>query len=260
MTIDPSETAILFHTRSNRALDLLSDHTRLRELVTETADGVAPYPREAMEKDIAYHLAAQARFNGATSVPYCVALHSLCVMLLVAGSQATTAERTGDAFPLDVPEIRAALWHDAAEAFLGDLVAPLKRCAEFASFRVLDDQWTTALFTHVFGLAGRFPLSPRIVGADRDMRALEQLIFQVRPNLPNGPANPDMDIWLRRANRQYGSAVVSHIVDMLTTSDPGRLLGPYWSWQMQSADRILLDPSDAPRLASLSTLLKLLWS
>lgn len=65
-------------------------------------------------EDIAYHLARIARFNGATrgSVPYSVAEHSIWVSYALE----------------DNPEASfRGLLHDGAEAYLGDVSAPLKR-------------------------------------------------------------------------------------------------------------------------------------
>jgi 5'-deoxynucleotidase YfbR-like HD superfamily hydrolase len=60
-------------------------------------------------EDIAHGLAYQCRFNGQTREFYSVAQHSLIVASLVP------------------PRLRlAALLHDAAEAYLGDMVKPLK--------------------------------------------------------------------------------------------------------------------------------------
>lgn len=60
-------------------------------------------------EDIAHGLAYQCRFNGQTSAFYSVAQHSLIVAALVPD------------------ELKfAALLHDAAEAYLGDMVKPLK--------------------------------------------------------------------------------------------------------------------------------------
>lgn len=61
-------------------------------------------------EDIAHGLAYQCRFNGQTTRFYSVAQHSLMVATLVP------------------PRLRLpALLHDAAEAYLGDMVKPLKR-------------------------------------------------------------------------------------------------------------------------------------
>ena len=61
-------------------------------------------------EDIAHGLAYQCRFNGQTHAFYSVAQHSLMVARILP------------------PHLhRAALLHDAAEAYLGDMVKPLKR-------------------------------------------------------------------------------------------------------------------------------------
>ena len=63
-------------------------------------------------EDIAHGLAYQCRFNGQTSEFYSIAQHSLMV---------------ADIVSLQHPELRlAALLHDASEAYLGDVVKPLK--------------------------------------------------------------------------------------------------------------------------------------
>lgn len=83
-----------------------------------------PHIDDVAIEDIAHGLAYQCRFNGQTHSFYSVAQHSLMVMALVA------------------PEHRlAALLHDAAEAYLGDMVKPLKTLfPEFSAIeaRVMD--------------------------------------------------------------------------------------------------------------------------
>ncbi len=64
--------------------------------------------------DLAWHLAHQCRFNGASSSFYSVAQH--CVI----GSK--LAERLGHSKLIQL----GVLLHDAAEAYIGDLVSPLK--------------------------------------------------------------------------------------------------------------------------------------
>ncbi|MFL6658944.1 MAG: phosphohydrolase [Massilia sp.] len=77
-------------------------------------------------EDIAHGLAYQCRFNGQTREFYSVAQHSLIVAGLVP------------------PALRLeALLHDAAEAYLGDMVKPLKvLLPEFAS---LEDRVSTLI-------------------------------------------------------------------------------------------------------------------
>jgi 5'-deoxynucleotidase YfbR-like HD superfamily hydrolase len=87
--------------------------------------------RVAIE-DIAHGLAYQCRFNGQTCEFYSVAQHSLVVAGLVP------------------PELRlAALLHDAAEAYLGDMVKPLKvLLPEFAAI----EEKVTLIIADTFGV------------------------------------------------------------------------------------------------------------
>ena len=77
-------------------------------------------------EDIAHGLAFQCRFNGQTCQFYSVAQHSLIVSSLVAD------------------ELKfAALLHDAAEAYLGDMVKPLKIL--LPAFAQIEDQVTSLI-------------------------------------------------------------------------------------------------------------------
>lgn len=88
--------------------------------------------RVAIE-DIAHGLAYQCRFNGQTRAFYSVAQHSLIVASLVP------------------PDLRlAALLHDAAEAYLGDMVKPLK--VLLPEFAVIEDK-VSAIIAATFGIS-----------------------------------------------------------------------------------------------------------
>ena len=83
-------------------------------------------------EDIAHGLAFQCRFNGQTCKFYSVAQHSLIVSSLVSD------------------ELKfAALLHDAAEAYLGDMVKPLKIL--LPAFAQIEDQ-VTGIIAQAFGL------------------------------------------------------------------------------------------------------------
>ena len=71
---------------------------------------LAPIPEQIDIEDIAHGLAYQCRFNGQTRHFYSVAQHSLIVAGLVPSGLRL-----------------AALLHDAAEAYMGDMVKPLKQ-------------------------------------------------------------------------------------------------------------------------------------
>lgn len=68
-----------------------------------------PQPETISIIDIAHHLSQINRFNGATRLTYSVAQHSIVVMHIVPKE-----------FRLQ------ALLHDAAEAYLGDMIRPVK--------------------------------------------------------------------------------------------------------------------------------------
>lgn len=83
-------------------------------------------------EDIAHGLAYQCRFNGQTNAFYSVAQHSLIV-----------ASQVSDELKL------AALLHDAAEAYLGDMVKPLKLL--LPAFSEIEDS-VTRIIGERFGL------------------------------------------------------------------------------------------------------------
>ncbi len=104
-------------------------------------------------EDIAHGLAYQRRFNGQTSAFYSVAQHSLMVMSL-----APQALRLH------------ALLHDAAEAYLGDMVKPLKFL--FPEFGVLEAR-VMRIIGQRFALDLTRP-DPAIKRADRIALATEK--------------------------------------------------------------------------------------
>jgi hypothetical protein len=101
-------------------------------------------------KDIAHALARLCRYNGHVEHYYSVARHSVLV------SEALD----GTGYEL------AGLMHDAAEAYLGDLVRPLKTADTFAAFREADQTLDAAI-------AARFvlpwPQPAAVLEADRKL-------------------------------------------------------------------------------------------
>ena len=82
-------------------------------------------------QDIAHHLARICRFGGAVDGYYSVASH--CVYV------ATELEREGYRRSI----VQAGLLHDAAEAYIGDMVSGLKRL--MPEYRRLEDRYTAAI-------------------------------------------------------------------------------------------------------------------
>lgn len=83
-------------------------------------DVINPTPEMVNLDDIAWSLSRQARFNGMTIplIPYSVAQHSINVAKRV-------GRETGN-----VALIKAALMHDAAEAYISDIPSPIKHIPE----------------------------------------------------------------------------------------------------------------------------------
>jgi len=109
-------------------------------------------PEDVDIQDIAHALGHLCRFNGHTRVFYSVAQHSCLCSHLVPANQA-----------LD------ALMHDASEAYLCDMVRPLKKFAAFngiegvTSFRDVEDRIMTTI-AKKYGI--HFPFTPEIHRAD----------------------------------------------------------------------------------------------
>ena len=112
-----------------------------------------PHIDDVDVEDIAHGLAYQCRFNGQTREFYSVAQHSLMVMSLV---------------PQELQF--SALLHDAAEAYLGDMVKPLKNL--FPEFSVIEAR-VMEIIGHRFGL-DLTHLDPAIKQADLIALATEK--------------------------------------------------------------------------------------
>lgn len=93
---------------------------------------MAPRPDDVDLDDIAHGLAHQCRFNGQTTTFYSVAQHSLLVAQLVPRRLRL-----------------AALLHDAAEAYLGDVITPVK--AMIPDFALIEAH-VLAVIGHRFGV------------------------------------------------------------------------------------------------------------
>jgi len=89
-----------------------------------------PKPEEVDINDIAHSLALQCRFNGHTNSFYSIAQHSVLVSKIVNPKQAL-----------------AALFHDASEAYTGDLISPLKRFLP-PVFKEIEKKIESAIFQH----------------------------------------------------------------------------------------------------------------
>jgi hypothetical protein len=109
-----------------------SDH-RLRTYSGRNVDLLNPHPSDISIQDIAHSLSLLNRYNGHSIKGYSVATHSLHVSRLV---------------PRGL-ELHGLL-HDAAEAYLGDVVRPLKHF--LTGYEPIESKFETAIW-ECFGLS-----------------------------------------------------------------------------------------------------------
>ena len=114
-------------------------------------DFINPDPKEIDIEDIAHALSNICRFSGHCAKFYSVAQHSVYVA------------------QLSHPDHRlAGLMHDATEAYIGDMVSPLKRLIpDFSAYE--NRLW--ALIAGKYGLPGELPED--VKAADLDILAME---------------------------------------------------------------------------------------
>jgi hypothetical protein len=119
-------------------------------------DLLTPDPAMVDVRDIAHSLARLCRWNGHVRAPILsVAQHSVMVSEVVPPALAL-----------------AGLLHDAAEAYLGDVIGPLKPL--FPAFVDLERRWALVIGER-FGLGTQLAdLAPEVVEADARMLATER--------------------------------------------------------------------------------------
>ncbi len=123
----------------------------------ETYSGISfqpldPSPNLLDIEDIAHALSQQCRFSGHTRVHYSVAEHSVRVSeLLKSWGFSKQVQLWG-------------LLHDASEAYLADIPAPLKAAPEFMGYRIAETELMIAVCDR-FGLPHDEPDAVRIADA-----------------------------------------------------------------------------------------------
>lgn len=146
----PSDTARAHH------------HARISTRDGTLIDPLNPESDQLGMDTVFWSLATKVRFNGHLEFPWTVGLHSIALAQYVALETR------------DFPSFRAALLHDAAEAYLGDLAHPLKIRPEFAFFTKAD----TALTASILLREGLPPELPEFVlTSDRRIVANEYKLF-----------------------------------------------------------------------------------
>jgi 5'-nucleotidase len=144
----------------------------------QTAGGRKFYPSAPLSdainiEDIAHALSMICRFGGHCSEFYSVAQHSVLVTDFV----------TAHLHPSSLSDIRWALLHDAAEAYIGDMVWPLKQDTRMAGYRTIENKVERAIAAK-FGLEGEMPSI--VKHADLVLLATEK-----RDLMSDGPGKED---------------------------------------------------------------------
>lgn len=140
--------------------------------------------------DIVHPLAYQCRYNGHSNGFLSVAAHSCEVATWLVRHDA------------DDNTVLAGLLHDAAEAYIGDMIRPLKKRPEFEHFTKLDD-YVTGIILTAFKLP--FLELPEIVHeADREVTNVE--VHYGRFNFNSTPAEDEKRFreWLNRYQFIHG--------------------------------------------------------
>jgi hypothetical protein len=113
-------------------------------------------------RDIAHHLAAMARFNGATEMPYSVAQHAVVVARILAIKRAPAWLQM------------LGLLHDAHEAYLGDITSPMRREIARRAGRDVVAEIAAELDTVIFA---RFRLLPFNQAARKSVETADRQAF-----------------------------------------------------------------------------------
>jgi hypothetical protein len=92
-----------------------------------------PHPEQVNILDIARGLAFKGHFSGQTPFLFSIAQHSVLTAALVAAEHPTNRELQ-----------LAALLHDAAEAYIGDMIKPVK--VRIPDFEVVENRILAAIF------------------------------------------------------------------------------------------------------------------
>jgi len=158
---------------------------RIEVLNQRFIDPLNPDPADVKIKDIAHALSNQCRFNGYPSRHYSVAEHSVYVARLVAMNLSKQFGfndwRRVLTSPVHRRTVRQALLHDATEAYLFDMPAPLKKA--FPNYVEAEERlWT--VIAEVFKVDA--DMHPLVKEVDKRLCSTEKLIL-MSDFIPGGP-------------------------------------------------------------------------
>jgi hypothetical protein len=117
-------------------------------------------PDQIVIEDIAHHLSMICRFNGATKCHYSVAEHSVRVAIRLHTQGHAEAARYG-------------LLHDASEAYLSDISAPLKSAHELDGYCNVENHCQEVIYAR-FGLQMNSDYHQLATHADLELLATER--------------------------------------------------------------------------------------
>lgn len=120
-------------------------------------------PEEVCIEDIAHALSLQCRFNGHVDRFYSVAEHSVIMSRLVEPGMEL-----------------AGLMHDSAEAYIGDMVSPLKHSGHLDAYKAVEELVGRVICQH-FGIEYGQTESPDLKILDRRLCATEAKTFFPEP-------------------------------------------------------------------------------
>jgi 5'-deoxynucleotidase YfbR-like HD superfamily hydrolase len=124
-----------------------------------------PDPDNILIEDIAHALSLQNRFNGHTKVPISVAEHSLFVASILP-----------DELKLE------GLLHDASDAYMGDVVSPVKHHHTMRMFRNLENCVQMHIYQK-FGIKETEESHAQVKQADNEAYFFEKENFLLRQNM-----------------------------------------------------------------------------
>jgi uncharacterized protein len=132
-------------------------HRHIRTFTGVFFDPLRPDPLLIDYVDIAHSLSGEGRYTNHTSEPWSVAAHSLVVSEMCP------------------PDLKYdGLMHDASEAYLRDLSAPVKHSREMAAYRRIEARLSKAIAKR-YGY--HFPEPPEVKEWDTKVRRVEQAMF-----------------------------------------------------------------------------------
>ena len=174
--------------------DRPSTPSTIRTYTGAYVDILEPSPRDIDIRDIAHALSMVCRYGGHVNRHYSVAEHSYLVAQHV-------WRKYGDQ-----KLALAALLHDSAEAYLGDMVNPMKRGTPAGEhYRVIEERWECAIELAYAELLDGYRLDdPRIKAVDKEIVDWEQTMIRDTAFPDVGPSHAQVEDAFLSAFYAYG--------------------------------------------------------